>query len=85
MRWGGGGGDRESAPAARRKAPHFVVPPAPPPASNQNDGEEAAANTPMIARTVELQIVVKKFDDARSDGAIHSAASPRLCGNFKHQ
>ncbi len=28
--------------------------------------EIATAQTPMIARTVELQIVVKKFDDARS-------------------
>jgi hypothetical protein len=62
---GGGGGDRESAAAVRGKAPHFVVPAAPPPASNHNDSEESAANAPMIARTVELKIVVKKFDDAR--------------------
>jgi len=69
---GGGGGDRSIAPQVMRNM-------------SEEDDATTTARTPMIARTVELKIVVKKFDDARSDGAIHSAASPRLCGNFKHQ
>jgi hypothetical protein len=50
---GGGGEDRSIAP---RSVPKM----------REENEAMATAQTPMIARTVELKIVVKKFDDARS-------------------
>jgi hypothetical protein len=75
---GGGGGDRNISPKARQtidlasREKYFekTPPPPPPPSgprSNQpQDGQAAAVDLPMIARTAELQIVVKKLDDART-------------------
>jgi uncharacterized protein DUF4349 len=65
---GGGGGGDERGPTLAGKAPHFgfASPRSTPlPDTHEND-DVNAANAPMIARTAELQIIVKKFEDARS-------------------
>jgi hypothetical protein len=56
---GGGGGDTSVLPPPKPKAR----------AASKSQGEErqaSAVDTPMIARTAELQIIVKKIDNARA-------------------